>query len=203
MSAEKSPLLMKASYHLCRPSIKFLLLAGVFQLVVPCLIHAETISEGTVVSPKKSFAITQTRDEEGVLSKLTFKDSKKSFILQPSPIDWRGFYTISPDEKWILRIQKTGSGDNNAWLYEVKNGAILPEQDLGVVAWNFHEKVSPFKHVPLYHTGFEFVEWDSEGTLVLAMHGTSDDQIQAHHVRDFVVKFKVLNKTFARAPSLQ
>lgn len=178
--------------------MRFLLFACAFLLIAPGSLRAEPISEGSVVSPKKSFTITQTRDEDGVTSRLTFKTSQKSFLLQPSPISWRGFYTVSPDERWILRIQKTGSGDNNAWLYEVKDGAILPEQDLGEGAWEFHEKVSPFKHIPLYHTGFEFVEWDSDGNLVLTMHGTSDDQIETHHVRDFVVKYKISSKTFTK-----
>ncbi|MEI9998769.1 MAG: hypothetical protein WDO13_06150 [Verrucomicrobiota bacterium] len=40
-------------------------------------------------------------------------------------ISWPGLYYIAPDDHWILRIQKTGSGDNTAYLYFLeKNGSL-------------------------------------------------------------------------------
>jgi hypothetical protein len=171
------------------------------QLMEASSLRTEPVPEDSVISPKKSLIITQAYEEDGFTSTLTFKASNKSFVLQPSPIDWRGFYTISPDERWVLRIQKIGSGDNNAWLYEVKDGAISPEYDLGEIAWEFYEKVSAFKNAPLYHTGFRFVEWDSQGNLVLTMHGTSDEQIETHHVRGFVVKYNLSTKQFTKGQS--
>ena len=159
---------------------------------------AEPISDDPVVSPKKSFAITQTHVEgNGYTTTVTFKNSRKSFVLQPSQMDWRGFYTVSPNERWILRIQKIGSGDDIAFLYEVKDEDIIPVQpNLGQTAWGFHEKVSAYENGSLYHTGFEFVAWDSSGNLVLKMHGSGGDQ--AHQVKDFVVKYNLFNKQFTK-----
>jgi hypothetical protein len=32
-------------------------------------------------------------------------------------IPWPASFYISPDDQWILRIQKSGSGDNISYLY--------------------------------------------------------------------------------------
>jgi hypothetical protein len=53
-----------------------------------------------------------------------FRDSRISPVtLEGYP--WPGRYSISPDEKWVLRTQKTGSGDNIGILYRIeKNGRV-------------------------------------------------------------------------------
>ncbi len=179
-------------------AMKLLLLACCYPFFFPGLLRPESSTEEYIISPNRVFTITQTRGEEGVTGVLTFKSSQRRFILHPSPISWRGFYSISPDARWVLRIQKTGSGDNNAWLYEVRDGTVSAGQDLGSKAWEFHHRVAPVKCASLYHTGFELLGWESDGCFLLSLHGTCNDETDGHHVRDFVVRYNPSAKRFTK-----
>lgn len=44
-----------------------------------------------------------------------------------SGMPWRGNYHISPDEQWLLRTQKTGSGESIAMLYHIEENGRISE----------------------------------------------------------------------------
>lgn len=71
-------------------------------------------------------------------------------------------YYISPDEQWIMRIQKIGSGENCAFLYRVEsNGRVSRmEQHLDDLAFRFLALNSGISRRDFYHTGLEFVSWN-------------------------------------------
>src|SRR5205807_3838890 len=53
---------------------------------------------------------------------LRFSDKTKpdaTLATDPDRYYWPAHYLISPDEQWILRLQKTGSGEISALLYHV------------------------------------------------------------------------------------
>jgi hypothetical protein len=49
-----------------------------------------------------------------------------------------------------------------------------------------------------YHSGFEFVAWDPNGSLLFTMHGRSTDEINAHDIRMFRAKFILRAKQFTK-----
>ena len=134
------------------------ILAGTFQL------RAGDDPGAPVVSPEKHYKIIQTRQEDGGpgwswTGKVIFSDSRyPNFTLEPSALCWPALYYISPDEHWILRIQKTGSGDNDVFLYQVSDGGITQatEPSFGEMIWNYYLSISGRKLSEFYHTGFEF-----------------------------------------------
>jgi hypothetical protein len=128
------------------------------------------------VSPKHTFEIVQKYGDGWTETLHFFKGPEKVFILEHS-IPWPASYYISPDDQWILRIQKSGSGDNISYLYRVESNQSV---------WRMEEQVDElgFKflaHQPdglpggLYHTGIDFVSWDLKaGLLYFTIHGSGD-----------------------------
>src|SRR5437868_13601878 len=79
--------------------------------------HAE---DDEIVSPHKSFKIVQHREEEGVKQTIQFLKGPSRIVTLEYGISWPASYYVSPDEKRILRIQHSGSGDHVYWLYRVE-----------------------------------------------------------------------------------
>jgi hypothetical protein len=80
---------------------------------------------------------------------------------------YQGHFTASPDERWLLHIQKVGSGQNIALLYQLDGaGRLLEIKDFDAAAWRFADTVSPLKYADLYHTGIEDPAWDPEQKLL-------------------------------------
>src|ERR1700753_3071237 len=85
-------------------------------------------------SPKGMFKILQKYDEKNGFSEvLHFNDGSQPDVILEGAIPWAGEYYIAPDDRWILRIQKTGSGDNTSYIYFFEKSGSLwrMEQPLG------------------------------------------------------------------------
>ncbi len=91
----------------------------------------------------------------------------ESFPYQP-------VFSTSPDGRWFLLIQKTGSGDNVAWLYSVDDtGRVFSLQtSLDSMVWRFSDKVSTIPHSQLYHTGISDPKWTNRQTLAFTLSGS-------------------------------
>lgn len=130
------------------------------------------------VSPKKTFRITQHREENWIQ---TFRPANLGIpeITLEKDVLWPAEYNISPDEQWILRVQKSGSGDNISYLYHVdKEGRLWRmETRFGDLAFEFLRRTKGVDISDLYHTGIEFEAWDTkEGLLRFTIHGTFEKQ---------------------------
>ena len=82
---------------------------------------------------------------------------------------------MSPNGQWILYTQKTGSGENIAWLYkvELETGRIFRmEEQLDTLAWRYSDTHSSYKMKQLFHRGINDGEWAADGTLRFTLRGT-------------------------------
>lgn len=92
---------------------------------------------------------------------------------------WPADYLISPDEQWILRLQKTGSGENSALLYHVNaNGQVWRlEQRLDELAFAVATVGSHLSRSDYYHISVALVSWDIAAGLVhLKIFATPEDR---------------------------
>lgn len=136
-----------------------------------------------LTSPGKSFSIVRAHDKPTeddpyrIGEKVVF--AKAGLAEVPlEAIDWSGFYFISPDDHWILRDQKTGSGQSEAWLYRVEeNGRVSQVQGFDARVWAASDKVSRLKFKDLFHTGVHKVTWSKDSkTLTLTIGGSNVGQ---------------------------
>jgi hypothetical protein len=157
---------------------------GAWLLAVVCLwltIGATLRAEDEVtISPRSSFKIIQ-HYEGNFVSRIHF--SKKAIpdvILgepEPNLYAWPALFYISPDDKWVLQIQKTGSGDNTAFLFHVEpNGRVWRmEEPVYDLAYSYITQHSRANKTAMYHTGLEFGSWDLKaGFLRFSFNGTFD-----------------------------
>jgi hypothetical protein len=129
-------------------------------------------------SPKGTFKIIQKYSEkEGFSESLHFNDRDQPDVILEGEIDWAGNYYISPDDRWILRIQKTGSGDNTSYIYFIeKNGSLWRlEQPLVDMGFEFLRRQPKGLPSGMYHDGIKFISWDIPNHLLhFSIHASSD-----------------------------
>lgn len=132
--------------------------------------HADEI----VSSPQKTFKIVTKREKEDWTETVYFTCQDFAPISLAS-YPWSGGYSISPDERWILRIQKTGSGQSIGILYAVEpTGRVSEIIDFNSLAWRFSDSFARLKWKELYHTGIISAVWQKNGrTLSLVLRGTN------------------------------
>jgi len=125
-----------------------------------------------------SYEVVTTRTDGGSRAEVRFTDSARSTVdlleRNEAGLTWLPTFLVSPDRRWILCLQKTGSGENEAWLYRVDDaGRVFRlEQRLDRLAWNDSDRVSSLKFADLYHTGISDVIWTSHGTLAFTLRGS-------------------------------
>lgn len=168
--------------------LPFWLLLLLFAAVPSC---AE--NEFTTVSPRRSFRIVQTFGEQGWTQVLRFAAAPARNVTLESAIPWPADYHVSPDERWVLRIQKSGSGDNISFLYRlepaVKRVWRLEEQ-VGALGFDYLAGVSGLLR-SLYHTGIEFRAWDlRRGLLRFTIHASDADNSGGGFDRPLVYRLR-------------
>ncbi|RFC52154.1 MAG: hypothetical protein DVB22_000885 [Verrucomicrobia bacterium] len=91
-----------------------------------------------------------------------------------SGMPWPGNYHISPDEHWLLRTQKTGSGESIAMLYHIEeNGRVSEVIGFDDLLWNVFDSNSPVRKKELYHNRVSEAAWaDDSATLTIVLKGT-------------------------------
>ena len=119
------------------------------------------------------FQITQEYHGD-FLETVRFADTSLPAV-QLSGMPWPGNYHISPDESWLLRTQKTGSGESIAMLYHIEeNGRISEVMGFDDLLWTISDATSRLKKTDLYHTGISKVAWsDDKTTLEIVVAGTN------------------------------
>ena len=149
-----------------------------FLVLGMCLCRAD---DERTVSPKGSFEIVQHFGQEGWSETLHFKGEADRDVSLEHVISWPGDFYVSPDERWILRIQKSGSGENISWLYFLeKNGSVWRmEKQLGQQGFDYLARQTGGLPPGLYHTGIEFESWDLKNHLLhFEIHGAADPGVK-------------------------
>ncbi len=130
------------------------------------------------VSPRKTFTVVQHWGEEGVKQTLRFAADMARAVILEEAMPWPALYHVSPDERWMLRVQKSGSGDNISFLYRVEPSARRVrrmEEQVGALAFAYLARV-PGLPRNLYHTGIEFGAWDLKRGLLRFTASASDTE---------------------------
>ena len=153
-------------------------LLSLLLLLCSAALTSRAEDEFTTASPRQSFRVVQILGEQGWTQTLHFVTPARSITLE-SAMPWPALYYVSPDEHWMLRVQKSGSGDNISFLYRLEPGIQR--------VWRMEEQVGALgfaylAHLPglprnLYHTGIEFGAWDLQrGLLRFTISGSDAEQ---------------------------
>lgn len=77
---------------------------------------------------------------------------------------WPGIYHISPDERWMIRTQKTGSGESIGILYQLEaNGRVSEVIGFNDLLWKVSDRTERLKKQELYHTKIAATHWSEDG----------------------------------------
>lgn len=113
---------------------------------------------------------------------LHFADKSKVPVTlagQPEWYPWPAAYRISPDEQWIIRDQKTGSGENSLFLYHLS-----PEGEIWRLTTPIDDVVFTALLAPshrarkdYYHLEVVLTSWDlAAGCVHLKARATPNDK---------------------------
>jgi hypothetical protein len=129
--------------------------------------------EVAAAAPSGAFTIRQLFVEVESIEVVEFK-ARSGKPVELARYDWAGHYSISPDERWILRLQKIGSGSNIGILYAVEpNGRLMEVVGFNALLWDAWDEVSPLKRSDLFHTFIRNAVWSKDGkSLELNLVGT-------------------------------
>ncbi|WP_375311597.1 hypothetical protein WHZ77_32060 [Bradyrhizobium sp. A5] len=103
--------------------------------------------------------------------------------------DYPAGFRFTPDSQWLVRMQKTGSGEQDLFLYHVENGAFVnaTKTSLGDLAWAyFHSRPDTKKMKLDFHISANLmkgseeayrwlgVDWPANRYLVISLSGEMD-----------------------------
>lgn len=122
----------------------------------------------------QSYQGDRNRGDGEFVETVRFSNSKLSAV-RLAGASWPGVYSISPDEHWLLRVQKTGSGCSVAMLYRVEeDGRVSEVPDFDALLWSVSDKTSRLKQKELYHTGVADWVWAKDiGSLEITLDGSN------------------------------
>jgi len=147
---------------------------------------AATAAEDQVTeAPKHTYRIVQHYAENWD-AMLHFRDTSRSDVPlanDPDRYPWPAIYEISPDDQWIFRDQKTGSGTGIAFLYHVEQTGRVwrMEQRLDDLAFAYLTAHDHISRSDYYHVGAEFIAWDLPAqSLRFRVSGTAEDSSKPH-----------------------
>jgi hypothetical protein len=135
------------------------------------------------VKPDFISANTDCNDSDcGWEAILQFADKSKVGATLAAPPEWYAWpadYRISPDEQWIIREQKTGSGENALFLYHLE-----PNGQLWRLTQHLNDLVFAFLLPPLHRTRDDYYHmevlvdsWDvGAGKVHLKAYATPNEK---------------------------
>jgi hypothetical protein len=130
-------------------------------------------------APSGAFTIRQLFVEVESIEVVEFK-GRSGKPVELARYDWAGHYLISPDERWILRLQKIGAGSNIGILYSVEpNGRLMEVVGFNALLWDASDAVSSLKFPDLFHTFIKRALWSKDGqSLELNLVGTEAGDVR-------------------------
>ncbi len=149
--------------------------------------------EFTEKSPDGAIAIEQYENKDPDDYKWQFWVRREGTftLLDPKPADYPAGFRFTQDLKWLVRIQKTGSGESTIYLYHLgpQGFVAATKKPLGDLAWAYF-KTRPewrkLKKVPEYHMSVSLlkgteenyrwlgVDWPENRYLVIGLAGDAD-----------------------------
>jgi len=130
-------------------------------------------------APSGAFTIRQLFVEVESIEVVEFK-SRSGKPVELARYDWAGHYLISPDERWILRLQKVGAGSNIGILYAVEpKGRLMEVVGFNALLWEASDEVSPLKLSDMFHTFIKSAVWSKDGnSLEINLVGTEAGDVR-------------------------
>jgi hypothetical protein len=155
--------------------------------------------EYTRTSPDGATTIEQYLNQETDEWKWLFwaRRADTLALLDPEPAGYPAAFVFTNDQNWIIRLQKTGSGEQSLYLYRFgPNGfASATKKPLGDLAWAYMKSRPDWRKVikaPEYHEaaylweGLEDnyrklgVDWPANRYLVIGLSGDADVRGRKH-----------------------
>jgi hypothetical protein len=118
-------------------------------------------------------------------------------LLDPEPADYPAWFRFTNDSKWLVRVQKTGSGESTLYLYRLDPQGFVPatRKPLGDLAWAYLKSRPEWRKVkkdPEYHISANLlkgteenyrwlgVDWPENRYLVLGLWGDANIKARKH-----------------------
>ena len=112
-------------------------------------------------------------------------------LLDPELADYPAGFRFTNDLKWLVRMQKTGSGESTLYLYRLGPQGFVPatEKPLGDLAWVYFKSRPEWRQIkkhPEYHISANLlkgteenyrglgVDWPANRYLLIALSGDAD-----------------------------
>jgi len=149
--------------------------------------------EHTQKSPDGTVTIEQYLNQETDEWKWQFwaRGQGTFTLLGPEQADYPAAFRFTSDLKWIVRLQKTGSGEQTLYLYRLgpKGFVAATKQPLGDLAWAYMKKHPDWRKIrkaPEYHESVNLlkgldenyrwlgVDWPANRYLVIGLSGDAD-----------------------------
>jgi len=150
-------------------------------------------AEFTETSPNGAVTIEQYENKETDDYKWQFwvRRDGTFFLLDPEPADYPAGFRFTNDVNWLVRMQKTGSGESTLYLYHLgpQGSASATRKPLGDLAWAYLKSRSEWRKVrkePEYHISANLmkgteesyrwlgVDWPENRYLLIALSGEAD-----------------------------
>ena len=112
-------------------------------------------------------------------------------LLDPEPAGYAAAFVFTNDQNWIVRLQKTGSGEQTLYLYRLTPQGWLPasKKPLGDLAWDYMKTRPDWRKIvkaPEYHEAAYLLEgidddyrklgvnWPANRYLLIGLSGDAD-----------------------------
>ena len=147
----------------------------------------------TEKSPDGAITIEQYVDKETDDWKWQFwaRRQDKLTMLKPEQPDYPAGFRFTNDSQWLVRMQKTGSGESTLYLYHLGPQGFVPatKKPLGDLAWAYFKSRPEWQKVkkdPEYHISANLlkgteenyrwlgVDWPENRYLLISLSGDAD-----------------------------
>jgi hypothetical protein len=149
--------------------------------------------EFTAKSPDGAITIEQYVNKETDDWKWQFwaRHQDKLTMLKPEQPDYSAGFRFTNDSQWLVRMQKTGSGESTLYLYRLGPQGFVPatKKPLGDLAWAYFKSRPEWRKVkkdPEYHISANLlkgteenyrwlgVDWPENRYLLISLSGDAD-----------------------------
>lgn len=138
-------------------------------------------------------------------------------LLNKDSSEYPAGFRFTADNQWLVRMQKTGSGESTLYLYKSGPQGFVPatEQPIGDLAWAFFKRRPEWRKVikPEYHITANLlkgteenyrwlgVDWPENRYILIALSGEADVK---HHqtgvINDWRCRYDLKTNTFDVPP---
>ena len=118
-------------------------------------------------------------------------------LLDPEPADYPAGFRFTQDSKWVVRMQKTGSGESTLYLYRLTPQGFVPatKKPIGDLAWAYLKTRPEWRKVrkdPEYHISAGLlkgtdenyrwlgIDWPANRYLLITLSGDADIKSRKH-----------------------